>query len=263
MRSVKTWPRSRSAASCTSSMARKATSRSRGIASTVETQIARVRRLDLLLAGDERDRVRAGALRHLVVDLARQQPQRQPDDAGGMAEHALDGEMGLAGVGRTEHGGDAGAAGAVVAIARGGEGNGHRGSNLTGVPGGSLLRDAIGPSVRAALEPRQHLVGRKIIASAVSVKILGSRVIGKQRSARATTTSIVAGCEIIVSNPASDAGEQAAPVVEKTTLPWCARDRMARGRPIAADRAGEDVVGIGRGVRSAWWIQTRAPKCSA
>ena len=87
---------------------------------------ARIRRLDLLLAGDERDRLGAHARRNLVVDLARQQPQRQPDDAGGMAEHALDGEMGLAGIGRPEHGGDAGAAGAGIAIGRGGEGNGHR-----------------------------------------------------------------------------------------------------------------------------------------
>ena len=55
MRSVKTWPRSRSAPSWISSMARKATSRSRGIASTVDDPEARVRRLDLLLAGDERD----------------------------------------------------------------------------------------------------------------------------------------------------------------------------------------------------------------
>ena len=38
MRSVKTWPRSRSAPSWTSSMARNATSMSRGMASTVETQ---------------------------------------------------------------------------------------------------------------------------------------------------------------------------------------------------------------------------------
>ena len=92
--------------------------------------VARIRRLDLLLAGDERDRLGAHARRDLVVDLARQQPQRQPDDAGGMAEHALDGEMGLAGIGRPEHGGDAGAAGAGVAIGRGGEGNGHRRSRM-------------------------------------------------------------------------------------------------------------------------------------
>jgi len=33
-----------------------------------------------------------------------------------MAEHALDGEMRLAGIGRPEHGGDAGAAGAGITI---------------------------------------------------------------------------------------------------------------------------------------------------
>ena len=43
----------------------------------------------------------------LVVDLAREQPERQPDNADVMREHALDGEMGLAGIGRPEHGGDA------------------------------------------------------------------------------------------------------------------------------------------------------------
>ena len=43
----------------------------------------------------------------LVVDLARQEPERQPDDADIVGEHALDGEMGLAGIGRAEHGGDA------------------------------------------------------------------------------------------------------------------------------------------------------------
>ncbi len=76
---------------------------------------ARVRRLDLLLAGDQRDVVGADPVDDLVVDLARQQPQRQPDHAGRMAEHPLDGEMGLAGVGRAEHGGDAGATQAAVA----------------------------------------------------------------------------------------------------------------------------------------------------
>jgi hypothetical protein len=105
-------------------MARKATPRSRGIASTVEP-VARVRRLELFFAGDERDRSHARALRDPVVDLARKQPQRQPDDARGMAEHALDGKMGLAGVGRPEHGGDAGTARASVAVHWGGEGNGH------------------------------------------------------------------------------------------------------------------------------------------
>ena len=59
---------------------------------------------DLLLAGDERDARRPARLDHSVVDLARQQPQRQADHARGMGQHALDREMGLAGVGRTEDG---------------------------------------------------------------------------------------------------------------------------------------------------------------
>src|SRR6516162_5826606 len=88
--------------------------------------IARARWLDLLLAGDERDRFRAHARRDLIVELARQKPQRQPDDAGGMTEHALDREMRLAGVGRPKHGGDAGAAGAGIAVGRRGEGDRHR-----------------------------------------------------------------------------------------------------------------------------------------
>jgi hypothetical protein len=80
---------------------------------------ARVRRLDLLLAGDERNRVRPRAFRDLVVDLARQQPERQAYDPRGVREHALDGEMGLAGIGRPEHSGHAGAAAAGIAV-RGG-----------------------------------------------------------------------------------------------------------------------------------------------
>ena len=69
----------------------------------------RLRRLDLFFAGDQRDGIHAGAIDDLVVDLARQQPQRQADDAGGMREHPLDRQMGLAGVGGPEHRGDAGA----------------------------------------------------------------------------------------------------------------------------------------------------------
>ena len=71
--------------------------------------VARFRRLDLLFARDQRHRVRAGAIGDLVVDLARQQPQRQADHAGGMRQQALDRQMRLAGIGRPEHGGDAGA----------------------------------------------------------------------------------------------------------------------------------------------------------
>ena len=70
----------------------------------------RVRRLDLLFAGDQGDGVLAGPVGHLVVDLARQQPQRQADHAGRMRQHALDGEMGLAGIGWAQHCRDAGAA---------------------------------------------------------------------------------------------------------------------------------------------------------
>ncbi|ESY10864.1 hypothetical protein X751_30305 [Mesorhizobium sp. LNJC395A00] len=38
------------------------------------------------------------------IDLARQKAERQADNAALMCHHALDGEMGLAGVGRTQHG---------------------------------------------------------------------------------------------------------------------------------------------------------------
>ncbi len=79
---------------------------------------ARVRRLDLLLAGDQRDVLSADPLHAFVVDLAREQPQRQPDHARRMREHSLDREVGLAGIGRPEHCGDTGAAGAAVAVAR-------------------------------------------------------------------------------------------------------------------------------------------------
>ena len=71
--------------------------------------VARVLRLDLLLAGDQRDALDARAIGDLVVDLAREQPQRQADHAGGMRQHPLDRQMRLAGVGRPEHGGNAGA----------------------------------------------------------------------------------------------------------------------------------------------------------
>ena len=68
--------------------------------------VARLRREDLLLAGDQRHLVGADAGRDAGVDLARQQPERQTDDAGLVAEHPLDGEMRLAGIGRAEHGRD-------------------------------------------------------------------------------------------------------------------------------------------------------------
>ena len=67
-------------------------------------EIARARRLDALLAGDQRDRAGAALRDDAVVDLARQQAQRKADQAAAMGEHALDREVGLAGVGRPQHG---------------------------------------------------------------------------------------------------------------------------------------------------------------
>ena len=61
-------------------------------------------RLDLLLAGDERDAVHADPGGDLVVDLARKQPQRQADQPRVVAEHALDRQVRLARVGGPEHG---------------------------------------------------------------------------------------------------------------------------------------------------------------
>ena len=91
---------------------------------------ARIRRLDLFLAGDERHRVGADALDGAVIDLASQQPQRQADQARGMRQHPLDPQMGLSGIGRPQHGGDAGATGAQVTIGRRREGNRHQRSGM-------------------------------------------------------------------------------------------------------------------------------------
>ena len=76
--------------------------------------VARLRRFDLLFAGDQRDVIDADATDDLVIDLARQQPQRQADHARGMRDHPLDRQMRLAGVGRPQHRGDAGAGSAVL-----------------------------------------------------------------------------------------------------------------------------------------------------
>ncbi len=103
---------------------------------------ARIGRLDLLLAGHQRDRLRAGAFSHFIVDLARQEPQRQPDDPGGMGQHALDGEVRLAGIGRSENSGDTRTAGAGIASNRRGKGDGHLvsgGRNGSADPYPSLL----------------------------------------------------------------------------------------------------------------------------
>ena len=67
-------------------------------------EIMRIGGDDLFLAGDEGDVRLAARLDNPVVDLAREQPQRQADHARGMGQHALDRQMGLAGVGRAENG---------------------------------------------------------------------------------------------------------------------------------------------------------------
>ena len=77
---------------------------------------ARALRLDLLFARDQRDMARADPRHDLVVDLAGEEPQRQADNADVMGEHALDGEVGLAGIGRAEHGGDAAASGETCGL---------------------------------------------------------------------------------------------------------------------------------------------------
>ena len=70
--------------------------------------VARMLRLDLLFAGDQRDGLRPDLLDHAIIDLAGQQAQRQADDARRMIEHPLDGQMRLAGVGGPKHCRDAG-----------------------------------------------------------------------------------------------------------------------------------------------------------
>ena len=59
-----------------------------------------------LFAGDEGDGGGALQLDDAVVVLARQQPEREADHARAVAEHALDSQIGLAGIGRTQDGGD-------------------------------------------------------------------------------------------------------------------------------------------------------------
>ena len=68
--------------------------------------IGRIRRENLLLAGEQGDPRRSLDRDHAVVDLARQKTQRKAHHARGMTEHALDRIMGLAGIGRAEHGDD-------------------------------------------------------------------------------------------------------------------------------------------------------------
>ena len=103
---MKTWPRSGSAPSWASSIATKAKSVFRsahGILGRAQNQRALLRQ-DLLLAGEQGDLVRALEPDHPVVDLARQQPQREADHPGRMAAHPLHREMSLAGIGGPEDG---------------------------------------------------------------------------------------------------------------------------------------------------------------
>src|SRR5205807_2045776 len=65
-------------------------------------EIGRVRREDLLLPGDQRDRARAAQLDDPVVIFPRQEPQREADHAALMIEHPLDRVVSLAGIGRSE-----------------------------------------------------------------------------------------------------------------------------------------------------------------
>ena len=87
---------------------------------------ARIGRLDLLFAGDQRHRLGADPLDRPVIDFARQQPQRQADQAGRMRQHPLDREMRLAGIGRAQHGGDAGTTGTQITVGGRRERNRHQ-----------------------------------------------------------------------------------------------------------------------------------------
>ncbi len=80
-------------------------------------EIARLGRHDLLFAGDEGGEFRALDADDLVIDLAGEEPERQADHARAMGEHALDREMGLAGVGRSQDRGDPAAVGGAGSAA--------------------------------------------------------------------------------------------------------------------------------------------------
>ena len=65
-------------------------------------EIGRVWRQDLFFAGDQCHRPGAAQLDDAIVIFAGKQPQRKPDHPAFVAEHALDREMRLAGIGRPE-----------------------------------------------------------------------------------------------------------------------------------------------------------------
>ena len=108
--------------------------------------VARLARLDLLLAGDQCDRLDADLLDDAVVDLARQQAQRQADHARAMREHPLDREMRLAGIGRPQHEGHAGRAVARMGGAGGGIMEVHRESRRAF---GENRSSGLGPIVKS------------------------------------------------------------------------------------------------------------------
>src|SRR4051794_25318931 len=59
---------------------------------------------DLLLACHEGGRMVARLEPHPIVNLARQEPQGEADHTAALGEHALDGEVRLASIGRAENG---------------------------------------------------------------------------------------------------------------------------------------------------------------
>ena len=61
--------------------------------------IGRTRRDDLFLAGDQGHAARTPCLDDSLIDLAGQKPKGQADHARGMAQHPLDRQVRLAGVG--------------------------------------------------------------------------------------------------------------------------------------------------------------------
>ena len=70
----------------------------------------RAGRRDLLLAGHQRHVADADPRRDAMIDLAREKPERQPDDAGLVRNHPLDRVVRLSRIGRAEHGGNVTAA---------------------------------------------------------------------------------------------------------------------------------------------------------
>ena len=70
-------------------------------------EILRIRGDDFFFASDQRGGGSALLGNDLVIDLPRQQAERQADHAGAVRQHPLDREMGLAGIGGAQHRGHA------------------------------------------------------------------------------------------------------------------------------------------------------------